>query len=58
MDSGKICLKKTLTGTGQEVGEKFIRASRVTLDIDMLFSPNNLGKKEEWINDVYDVEGK
>ena len=58
MDSGKICLKvkKTLTGTGQEVGEKFIRASRVTLD--MLFSPNNLGKKEEWINDVYDVEGK
>ena len=56
MDSGKICLKKTLTGIGQEVGEKCIRASRVTLD--MLFSPNNLGKKEEWINDVYDVEGK
>ena len=56
MDSGKICLKKTLTETGQEVGEKFIRASRVTLD--MLFSPNNFGKKEEWINDVYDVEGK
>ena len=56
MDSGKICLKKTLTGTGQEVGEKCIRASRGTLD--MLFSPNNLGKKEEWINDVYDVEGK
>ena len=56
MDSGKICLKKTLTGTGQEVGEKFIRASRVTLD--MFFSPNNLGEKEEWLNDVYDVEGK
>ncbi len=56
MDSGKICLKKTLTETGQEVGEKFIRASRVTLD--MLFSPNNFGEKEEWINDVYDVEGK
>ena len=56
MDSGKICLKKTLTGTGQEVGEKCIRASLGTLD--MLFSPNNLGEKEEWINDVYDVEGK
>ena len=56
MDSGKICLKKTLTGTGQEVGEKFIRASRVTLD--MLFSPNNFGEKEEWIDGVYDVEGK
>ena len=56
MDSGKICLKKTLTGTGQEVGEKCICARRVTLD--MLFSPNNLGENEEWINDVYDVEGK
>jgi hypothetical protein len=56
VESGKICLKKTLTGTGQEVGEKCIRASRVTLD--MLFSTNNSGKKEEWINDVYDVEGK
>ena len=56
MDSGKICLKKTLTGTGQEVGEKCIRASQGTLD--MLVLPNNLGEMEEWINDVYDVEGK
>ena len=24
----------------------------------MMFSPNNFGKKEEWINDVYNVEGQ
>jgi len=56
VDSGKRCLKKTSTGIGQEVGVKCIRASRVGLDF--AFSSNNLGQREERVNDVYDVVRK
>jgi hypothetical protein len=48
--------EKTSTGIGQKVGVKCIRASRVALD--MAFSTNNLGEREEWVNDVYDVISK
>jgi hypothetical protein len=57
VDSGKRCLEKTSwSGSWCKVQNSSARVEWLILD--MSFSPNSLGKKEEWVNDIYDVVGK